>query len=125
LELLPVEDITMTTDDGLKGLIDFLTRYNKWRRRNDDDDSEFIEMPLPRDIGIAIDEAIAHLTKLAANVHDSGDGERLDFLESLAVADIDEQAITRLAIFNLWRGTTYDNLRAAIDAAILAGKGEV
>ena len=63
----------MTTDDGLKGLIDFLTRYNKWRRRNDDDDSEFIEMPLPRDIGIAIDEAIGHLTKLAANVHDSGD----------------------------------------------------
>ena len=64
----------MTTDDGLKGLIDFLTRYNKWRRRNDDDDSEFIEMPLPRDIGIAIDEAIGHLTKLADNVHDSGDG---------------------------------------------------
>jgi len=62
------------------------------------------------------------LTALQAG---AGDGDRMDFLESLAVADIDEKAITRLAIFNLWRGTTYDNLRAAIDAAILAEKGSV
>jgi hypothetical protein len=45
------------------------------------------------------------------------DGARMDFLESLAVADIDEKAITRLVIFNLWRGTTYDDLRTAIDNA--------
>ena len=47
----------------------------------------------------------------------AGDGDRMDFLESLAVADIDEKAITRLVIFNLWRGTTYDDLRTAIDNA--------
>ena len=47
----------------------------------------------------------------------AGDGARLDFLESLAVADIDEKEITRLMIFNLWRGTTYDDLRTAIDNA--------
>ena len=55
--------------------------------------------------------------RLTALQSGAGDGDRMDFLESLAVADIDEKAITRLVIFNLWRGTTYDDLRTAIDNA--------
>ena len=115
----------MTTDDGLKGLTDeqIVALYSELRHTS----KEFCGLPHPmKNWTEEHDAAIANAARawLAANVHDSGDGDRLDFLESLAVADIDEQAITRLAIFNLWRGTTYDNLRAAIDAAILAEKGE-
>ena len=65
-------------------------------------------------LGDDLNRAADRLTALQAG---AGDGDRMDFLESLAVADIDEKAITRLVIFNLWRGTTYDDLRTAIDNA--------
>jgi len=63
-------------------------------------------------------ELKAYAGRIAALQAGAGDDTaRIDYLESLAVADIDEKAITRLLIFNLWRGTTYDDLRTAIDNA--------
>ena len=40
--------------------IEALKQYNKWRRRESD-----MPMPAPREIGIAIDSAIAQLKKLS------------------------------------------------------------
>ncbi len=50
------------TRDSFEKVIEVLTNYNKWRRGED----ESITQPAPKDIGEAIEAAIAHLSTTEA-----------------------------------------------------------
>lgn len=101
------------TDDSLQRVIDFLTKYNKWRRRNDDDDSEFIEMPLPRDIGIAIDTAIEHLTAALSAQTGARDAERYRAWRLMALTGMPDNIVDMVM-----KAKTENDYDKAIDQAI-------
>lgn len=95
---------------------EFLSNYNLWRRGDaDDEDAGKIEMPHPRELGLAIDRAV-ELINQSADI-ETLKQENLQVLAGLdrVTAERDELIATANAVIDRWNSPQWKDIKHTAD----------